>query len=89
MTFSSIEECIAYIEESISACMREISFEIKKIMDDITRQQVRGWSGDIFSSVIANNDSSSASAGFENNGGWYSLITGNPVGNPIKFLEVR
>lgn len=87
MTFNSIEECVAHIEKCINKCMRDISFEIKHIMDDVTREQIRGWSGDIFSSVVANSDDMSASAGFENTGRWYSLITGESVGNPIKFLE--
>lgn len=87
MTFNSIEECINYIEKCISKCMRDISIEIKQIMDDATRQQVRGWSGQIFSSVVSDNGSDFASAEFQDTGKWYSLITGESVGNPIKFLE--
>ena len=87
MTFNSIEECVAHIEKCINKCMRDISFEIKHIMDDVTREQIRGWSGDIFSSVVANSDDMSASAGFEDTGRWYSLITGESVGNPISFNE--
>lgn len=89
MTFSSIEECVAYIENSIQKCMKDISNEIKHIIDDVTREQVRGWSNDIFSSVIANSGGMGASAGFEDTGNWYSLITKQSVGNPIKFLEAR
>lgn len=87
MTFNSIEECINYIEKCISKCMRDISIEIKQIMDDTTRQQVRGWSGQIFSSVVSDSGSDFASAEFQDTGKWYSLITGESVGNPIKFLE--
>lgn len=87
MTFSSIEECISYIEGCIEKCMVKLSLEIKQIMDEVTRQQVRGWSNQIFSSVVADSEGMSASAGFEETGKWYSLITSNPVGNPIKFLE--
>ena len=87
MVFSSVGECIAYIEAAIQDCMRPLSNEIKHIMDDTTRSQVRGWSGQIFSSVIAKSGGMSAEAGFEDTGGWYSLITGASVGNPIKFLE--
>ena len=87
MTFSSIEECISYIESCIEKCMVKLSLEIKQIMDEVTRQQVRGWSNQIFSSVVADSEGMSASAGFEETGKWYSLITGDPVGNPIKFLE--
>ena len=87
MTFSSIEECISYIEGCIEKCMVRLSLEIKQIMDETTRQQVRGWSNQIFSSVIADSEGMSASAGFEETGKWYSLITGDSVGNPIKFLE--
>ena len=87
MTFNSIEECINYIEKCISKCMRDISIEIKQIMDDTTRQQVRGWSGQIFSSVVSDSGSDFASAEFQDTGKWYSLITGESVRNPIKFLE--
>ena len=87
MTFNSIEECINYIEKCISKCMRDISIEIKQIMDNTTRQQVRGWSGQIFSSVVSDSGSDFASAEFQDTGKWYSLITGESVGNPIKFLE--
>ena len=87
MVFSSVEECIAYIESAIADCMPLLSKEIKIIMDDVTRQQVRGWSNQIFSSVMPKSDSMSAEASFEDNGHWYSLITGESVGNPIKFLE--
>ena len=87
MVFSSIGECIAYIESAIANCMPELAKEIKQIMDDVTRQQVRGWSGQIFSSVIPNSGGMNAEAGFEDTGSWYSLITGASVGNPIKFLE--
>ena len=87
MVFGSVGECIAYIEAAIQDCMRPLSNEIKHIMDDTTRSQVRGWSGQIFSSVIAKSGGMSAEAGFEDTGGWYSLITGASVGNPIKFLE--
>ena len=87
MVFGSVEECIAYIESAIESCMKPLSNEIKHIMDDITRSQVRGWSGQIFSSVQSRSGGMSAEAGFEDTGNWYSLITGASVGNPIKFLE--
>ena len=87
MVFSSVEECIAYIENAITSCMPPLSREIKIIMDDVTRSQVRGWSGQIFSSVQSNSGGMEAFAEFTDNGNWYSLITGASVGNPIKFLE--
>lgn len=87
MVFSSIGECIAYIESAIQDCMPPLSIEIKRIMDEVTLGQVRGWSGQIFSSVIPSSGGMSAEASFEDTGGWYSLITGQSVGNPIKFLE--
>lgn len=87
MVFSSVGECIAYIEAAIQDCMPPLSIEIKRIMDEITLGQVRGWSGQIFSSVIPSSGGMSAEASFEDTGGWYSLITGQSVGNPIKFLE--
>lgn len=87
MTFNSIEECIEYIEDCIEASMIPLSFEIKQIIDEVTRQQVRGWSNQIFSSVVADSEDMCAFASFEDTGKWYSLITGESVGNPIKFLE--
>ena len=67
--------------------MITISFEIKNIMDETTRNQVRGWSNQIFSSVVADSEDMTAFATFEDRGNWYSLVTGESVGNPIKFLE--
>ena len=87
MVFGSVGECIAYIEAAIQDCMPPLSIEIKRIMDEVTLGQVRGWSGQIFSSVIPSSGGMSAEASFEDRGGWYSLITGQSVGNPIKFLE--
>ena len=87
MVFGSVGECIAYIESAIQDCMPPLSIEIKRIMDEVTLGQVRGWSGQIFSSVIPSSGGMSAEASFEDTGGWYSLITGHSVGNPIKFLE--
>ena len=87
MVFGSVGECIAYIEAAIQDCMPPLSIEIKRIMDEVTLGQVRGWSGQIFSSVIPSIGGMSAEASFEDTGGWYSLITGQSVGNPIKFLE--
>ena len=87
MVFGSVGECIAYIEAAIQDCMPPLSIEINRIMDEVTLGQVRGWSGQIFSSVIPSSGGMSAEASFEDTGGWYSLITGQSVGNPIKFLE--
>lgn len=87
MVFGSVEECIAYIESAIQDCMQPLSNDIKRIMDEITLSQVRGWSGQIFSSVVASSGGMSAEASFEDTGHWTSLLTGQSVGNPIKFLE--
>lgn len=87
MVFGSVEECIAYIENAIQDCMQPLSNDIKRIMDEITLSQVRGWSGQIFSSVVASSGGMSAEASFEDTGHWTSLLTGQSVGNPIKFLE--
>ena len=88
MIFDSVESCISYIENAIKECMKPLSEEIKRVMDEVTYAQVRGWSGDIFNSVQPNCGGNFAEASFEDNGGWCSLITREPVGNPIKFLEV-
>lgn len=87
MVFDSIEECISYIEKAIQDCMQPLSDEIKRIMDEVTYNQVIGWSGQIFKSVVSESEGMSASASFEDTGYWTSLITNESVGNPIKFLE--
>lgn len=87
MVFNDINDCIEYIESCIEASMITISFEIKNIMDEVTREQIRGFSSQIFSSVVADSEDMTAFASFQNTGNWYSLVTGNPVGNPISFNE--
>ncbi len=87
MEFNSVEECISYIENAIQDCMQPLSDEIKRIMDEVTHNQVIGWSGQIFKSVVSESDEMSASASFEDTGYWTSLVTNDSVGNPIKFLE--
>lgn len=87
MVFNSVTECISYIEKAIADCMPSLADEMKRYVDEVTHNQVRGWSGQIFNSVIANNEEMSAEIEFSDNGNWYSLITGASVGNPIKFLE--
>lgn len=87
MEFNSLEEAMAYINQSITNSMPEVANEIKIIMDDNTINQVEGWTGQIFDSVVPNSNGNMAEAGFEDVGSWYSLISGEEVGNPIKFLE--
>lgn len=87
MVFNDINDCIEYIESCIEASMITISFEIKNIMDEVTREQIRGFSSQIFSSVVADSEDMTAFASFQNTGNWYSLVTGNSVGNPISFNE--
>lgn len=87
MEFGSLQDAMAYIESSITNTMPEIAEEIKIIMDNVTIDQVEGWSGDIFNSVEKTATSNSAMASFGDKGNWTSLITDQPVGNPIKFLE--
>ena len=89
MEFGSVEEAVAYIRSCIAASMGECSEEIKRIMDEITKSQVTGWSGDIFSSVVPRSGAMDAEAGFEDTGDWTSWVDGEDVGNPIKFLEAR
>ena len=87
MVFESIDSAINYIKNAVASCMPECADEIKMIIDDETISQVEGWSGDIFNSVMPESDSTSAEAYFSDNGAWFSLITGEPVPNPIRFLE--
>lgn len=87
MEFSSLQDAMAYIESSIANTMPEIAEEIKIIMKDVTDDQVEGWTNQIFNSVVPEADGKSAMASFKDNGHWESIITGEEVGNPIKFLE--
>ena len=87
MTFNSLEEMISYIEKSQASIMPDLANEIKDVIDKEVRNQVEGWSGQIFDSVVSHSTSNTAEAGFEDTGDWTSLITGESVGNPIKFLE--
>ena len=73
--FNSLEDVISYIKSSCNPdIIDEIEREGLKTMEDVTRDQVDGWSGDIFQSVgtnIKTNDSLELS--WQDNGGWYSL----------------
>ena len=87
MVFSDLESALAYIEMVVNQAMYEMADEIKLIMDEVTQEQVKGWTYQIFDSVISQAGGLEAMAEFVDNGSWVSLITGEDVGNPIKFLE--
>lgn len=87
MTFNSIEEAITYVESCVSNSMLSIANEIKIIMDDVTIEQVEGVTNQIFDSVVPSSSGNTAEASFEDTGQWNSAISGEEVGNPIKFLE--
>ena len=73
--FNSLDDVISYIKTSCNPdIIDEIEREGLKTMEDVTRDQVDGWSGDIFKSVGTNvktNDSLELS--WRDNGRWYSL----------------
>ena len=73
--FNSLDDVISYIKTSCNPdIIDEIEREGLKTMEDVTRDQVDGWSGDIFQSVgtnIKTNDSLELS--WRDNGRWYSL----------------
>ena len=87
MEFQNIDQAIAYIRQAIADSMDSCSTEIKKIMDETMDEQIKGWTGQMFDSVVPHCDDTSAEAGFEDNGYWESWVTGEEVGNPIKFVE--
>ena len=87
MVFSDLESALAYIRMVVNQAMYEMADEIKLIMDEVTQEQVEGWTYQIFDSVISQAGGLEAMAEFVDNGSWVSLITGEEVGNPIKFLE--
>lgn len=87
MEFNSVEEAITYVESCVSNSMPSIANEIKIIMDDVTIDQVEGVTNQIFDSVVPSSSGNTAEASFEDTGQWNSAITGEEVGNPIKFLE--
>ena len=73
--FNSLDDVVNYIKRSCNPdIIDEIEREGLKTMEDVTRDQVDGWSGDIFKSVgtnIKTNDSLELS--WRDNGRWYSL----------------
>ena len=73
--FNSLDQVVSYIKNSCNPdIIDEIEREGLKTMEDVTRDQVDGWSGDIFQSVgtnIKTNDSLELS--WRDNGRWYSL----------------
>ena len=73
--FNSLDDVVSYIKRSCNPdIIDEIEREGLKTMEDVTRDQVDGWSGDIFKSVgtnIKTNDSLELS--WRDNGRWYSL----------------
>ena len=75
--FSSIDEIASYIKNSCNPdIIDEIEREGLKTMEDVTNQQVAGWSRDIFQSIgtnIKTNDSLELS--WQDNGGWHSLAS--------------
>lgn len=87
MVFGDLESALAYIRMVVNQAMYEMADEIKLIMDEVTQEQVEGWTYQIFDSVISQAAGLEAMAEFVDNGSWVSLITGEEVGNPIKFLE--
>ena len=87
MVFGDLESALAYIRMVVNQAMYEMADEIKLIMDEVTQEQVEGWTYQIFDSVISQAAGLEAMAEFVDNGSWRSLITGEEVGNPIKFLE--
>lgn len=87
MVFGDLESALAYIRMVVNQAMYEMADEIKLIMDEVTQEQVEGWTYQIFDSVISQAAGLEAMAEFVDNGHWESLITGELVGNPIKFLE--
>lgn len=87
MVFGDLESALAYIRMVVNQAMYEMADEIKLIMDEVTQEQVEGWTFQIFDSVISQAAGLEAMAEFVDNGSWVSLITGEEVGNPIKFLE--
>ena len=73
--FNSLDDVVNYKKRSCNPdIIDEIEREGLKTMEDVTRDQVDGWSGDIFQSVgtnIKTNDSLELS--WRDNGRWYSL----------------
>lgn len=87
MIFSSVEECISYIENCIEKCMSELSEELKRVLEEESYRQIHGWGGYLHKSIRSSSEGMSAEAYFSNEGKWYSLVTGSPVNNPISFNE--
>ena len=75
--FNSLESLVSYIKSNCNPdIIDEIEREGLKTMEDVTREQVDGWSEAIFEVVGTNvktNDSLELS--WQDRGGWYSLAS--------------
>lgn len=87
MEFNDLNSAMMYIEMIVNSAMPEMGEQIKLIMDEITQQQVGGWTNQIFDSVVSEGFGHEASAEFKDNARWESWVDNSSVGNPIKFLE--
>lgn len=73
--FNSIEDVAKYIK---STCNPEIIDKIEEsgieTMEEVTREQVDGWNGDIFKCVGTNSKTNdSLELAWQDTGGWFSL----------------
>ena len=87
MIFNSLDEAVNFIKSSNRVAMEECSEEMKMILEKQMHDEIIGFSGQMFDSVVSHSTNNTAEAGFEDTGHWTSLITGESVGNPIKFTE--
>lgn len=85
--FNSLEEVVNFIKSSNRIAMEECSEEMKRILEKQMHDEITGFSGQMFDSVVSHSTNNIAEVGFEDTGDWTSLITGESVGNPIKFTE--
>ena len=82
--FNSLEDVARYIKNNCSPdIMDEIERQGTKTMIDVTRDQVDGWSGDIFEVIGTNRKTNdSLELAWQNTGGWYSLAS-KTLGDPM------
>lgn len=77
--FKNIDALASYIKSSCHPkALRKIGDKGIDIMKDVTTSQVDGMTGDIISCIdITSIDNDSVEIKWQDNGSWYSVITGN------------
>lgn len=82
--FSSIEALTSYIKSCHMSALKEIGDDAVEIMKDVTQSQYDGETGQMIDCIgVTDVDNDSVRMAWQDNGDWYSVITGNHMYAPI------